>query len=288
MLVVSLSGVASLAAQDRPAPPAAKPAASATTVTEERTTTVAFPDPNLDKLEGKVVRIDGETRQLLLRTKNGKEPIPYNVNTATRFVDLDGLPVNPSLIIAEVPVEVRYVEKGPELVASTVIVQRYQAPVPGGGVTLTTRETLKAGGKVIEETTTRTTTATTRVGTMATMENGILTVTGEAGSAPQRYQYSETTQWVNANGEPLPPATIKPGYSVRVNYSQRGDAVFADRIIVTPAGSAPAGAGSIPAPSFGPSPAPAPGALPTPVPGAAPAPVPGALPTPVPVNPSRD
>ena len=277
LLLVSFSGLASLSAQEKPVVPAQTPSANPPTasasarVTEEKTTTVAFPDPNLDKLEGKVVRIDGETKQLLLRTKNGKEPIPYGVNAATRFVDLDGLPVNPSLIIAEVPVEVRYVEKGPDLIASTVIVQRYQTPVPGGGVNLTTRETLKAGGKVVEETTKTTTetartgtTSTTRSGTMATMENGVLTVIETPGSTPLRYQYSETTQWVNANGEPLPAAMIKPGYAVKVIYSQRGGAVFADRIVVTPAGSSSTGGGALPAPSS------APGALLTPVPNTSP------------------
>ena len=272
LLLVSFSSIASIHAQEpgtlRPGAPSANPPAGAgsTRVTEEKTTTVAFPDPNLDKLEGKVVRIDGETKQILLRTKNGKEPIPYGVTTATRFVDLDGLPVSPSLIIAEVPVEVRYVEKGPDLIASTVIVQRYQAPVPGGGVTLTTRETLKAGGKVIEETT-KTTSTTVRFGTMATMENGFLTVVETPGAAPQRYQYSDTTQWVNANGEPLPMATIKPGYSVKVIHSKRGNAVFADRIIVSPAGTGSGAGAALPPPAFGPAPTPPAGALPTPVPG---------------------
>ena len=281
LLLISFSSLASLPAQERAAVPPQAPSSNAPTasatarVTEEKTTTVAFPDPNLDKIEGKVVRIDGETKQLLLRTKNGKEPIPYGVNAATRFVDLDGLPVNPALIIAEVPVEVRYVEKGPDLVASTVIVQRYQTPVPGGGVNLTTRETLKAGGKVVEETTKTTTetartsttsTATSRSGTMTTMENGVLTIIETPGSPPQRYQYSETTQWVNANGEPLPAAMIKPGYAVKVLHSQRGGAVFADRIIVTPAGSSSNGSGA-PATSVpGASPNAASGALPPPVP----------------------
>ena len=290
LLVTSLSGVTSSTAQEKTAgkpasQPAAIPTQSSTRVTEERTTTAVFPDPNLDKLEGKVVRIDGEKKQLLLRTKNGKEPIPYNVNLATKFVDLDGMPVDPALIIAEVPVEVRYVENGPDLMASTVVVQRYQAPVPGGGVTLTTRETLKAGGKVIGETLKTTTTTATRSGTLGTMENGVFTVVGEAGSAPQRYQYSETTQWTNASGEPLPAATIKPGYVVKVSYSQRGDGVFAERIVVLPPGG-DSSAGRVPASgsSSGIAPAPVPNALPTPVPGAAPAPVPGALPTPVPRN----
>lgn len=285
IVVLSFTGMASLPAQEKPARPAAPPAAApsadantTTTVTEERTTTVVFPDPTLDKLEGKVVRIDGEKKQLLLRTKNGKEPIPYNVNLATRYVDLDGKPVSPALIIAEVPVEVRYVENGSELIASTVIVQRYQAPLPGGGVTLTNRETLKAGGKVIAETlqtteTTKTTgeavkpTATSRPVTLGAMEKGVLTVTGDADAAPLRYQYSEATQWVNAIGEPLPLATIKPGYVVKVTYTQRGEAFFAERIVVLPPGAVPAPATN---------------------PGTAPTPTQGALPAPVPQNPARD
>ncbi len=272
IVVLTFTGMASLPAQNDPPsavpPPApaqiAEPDNTTTTVTEERTTVAVFPDPTLDKLEGKVVRIDGEKKQLLLRTKNGKEPIPYNVNLSTKYVDLDGRPVDPALIIAEVPVEVRYVENGSELIASTVIVQRYQAPLPGGGVTLTTRETLKAGGKVIEEslrTTESTTTtgeavkptATSGTGILGTMEKGVLTVTGDAASAPQRYQYSEKTQWVNAIGEPLPPAAVKPGYAVKVTFSQRGEALFAERIVVLPPDTVPA-------------PAAAPGAAPTPVP----------------------
>ena len=132
LLAASLSATGSLTAQDqangKPVnPPAATPAtgSTTTTVTEETNTRVVFPDTTLDKLDGKVARMDGEKKQLLLRTKNGKEPIPYSLNLTTKFLDLDGLPVNPALIIEEVPVEVRYVEKGTELIASTVVVQRY-------------------------------------------------------------------------------------------------------------------------------------------------------------------
>lgn len=255
LLALSLSSLPAQEKAAKPAPtsPAVAPGIpAAASVTEERTATVVFPDPALDKLEGKVVRIDAEKQQLLLRTKNGKEPIPYNVNPATKFVDLDGRPVDPALIIAEVPVEVRYVENGPELLASTVIVQRYQAPLPGGGVTLTNRETLKAGGKVVGGHI-KTTTTTSGPGTIGSIEKGILTVVSEGVASPLRYRYSESTEWVNANGEPLPVAGIRPGYSVKVIYSHNGEAVIAERIVVFP----PARTGSPPSPPPAAPPAPA-------------------------------
>ena len=237
-LLLSLTGlVASLSAQEKPLklPPA--PSAPSTTVTEERTTIAVLPDPNLDKIEGKIQRMDKETNQLMLRTKNGKEPIPYNWNSATKYVDLDGKPVNPALLIAEVPVEVRYVQDASTLIASTVIVQRVQAPLPGGGTTLTTRETLKPGGKVVEETVKIT--AVTNSGTIRNLEPGFLTLMGEGEAHPQRYQYSETTTWVNNKGEPVPVAMLKAGYPVKVSYSKRGDVLFADQVVVLPPAATP-------------------------------------------------
>jgi hypothetical protein len=238
LLLLSLAGLAaSLPAQEKPVKPDAPPVRPSVTVTEERTTTAVLPDPNLDKIEGKIQRMEPLKNQLMLRTKHGKEPIPYNVIPATKIIDLDGKPVNPALLIAEVPVEIRYVENASELIASTVIVQRYQAPLPGGGVTLTNRETLKAGGKIIEETVK--TTTTTRSGKLRAFEPGFLTLAPEGEAIPLRYQYSETTAWVNAKGEPVPVAVVKPGYSVTVSYTQRGDTLFADQVMLMMPSSAP-------------------------------------------------
>ena len=226
-----------LYAQEKTIPAPAPLGSNSTAVTEERTTIAVLPDPNLDKIEGKIQRMDAETKQLMLRTKHGKEPIPYNCIAATRYIDLDGKPVNPALLIGEVPVEVRYVQNGSELIASTVVVQRIQAPLPGGGVTLTTRETLKAGGKVVEETVKKTSVTTS--GTLRTFEPGILTLTAEGEAPAQRYQYSENTIWVNAKGEPVPVSAIKAGYPLRISYSKRGEALFADQVIVLMPSSVP-------------------------------------------------
>ena len=239
---LSLAGLASsLHADGKTAPvPVAPPAAPSTTVIEETTRVAVLPDPALDKLEGKIDRIDGEKKQLMLRTKQGKEPLAYHCNAATKYVDLDGIPVNPVLLIPETPVEVRFVEDRNELIASTVVVQRIQVPLPGGGVTLSTRETLKPGGKVVAESIKKTT-IVTGSGTISKVEPGFFTLTPGGEAHPQRYQYSETTTWVNAAGEPVPVTILKAGYPVKVSYTPHGDTLFADEVVVMvpPASPAP-------------------------------------------------
>ncbi len=230
-LLLSFTGLTSLlsAQEQSPGLPPAPAVPPSTTVTEERTTTAVRA---IDKIEGKIQRMEAEKNQLMLRTKHGKAPIPYNIVQATKFVDLDGKPVDPALLIPEVPVEVYYVPDASELVASKVIVQRYQAPLPGGGVTLTARETLKAGGKVIEETVK--TTTLTQSGTIGTVKDGILTVLAQGDVPAVRYQYSETTLWVNAKGEPVPVALLKPGSRVKVSYTKSGEEAMAGQVTVLP------------------------------------------------------
>lgn len=205
----------------------------ATAVTEETTTrTAVLPDPSLTKREGKIDRIDAETNQLMLRTKLGKEPIGFTVNSATKFIDLDGKPVDRMLLKPEVPVELDFAEDGNKLIATRVIVQRVQVPVPGAGMTLSNRETLKPGGKVVAETSKQTTITTINTGALQTLDDGFITIKESGVEAPVRYQISKTTAWVNAAGEPTAAGVIKSGHPVKVTFSKNGDVLVAEQIVV--------------------------------------------------------
>lgn len=198
--------------------------------TQETTRTAVLPDPTLDRREGKIARFDIEAKEIHISTALSKGPIAFSVNPSTRFIDLDGRPVSRSLLKIETPVEIKFAEDGNTLIASTVVVQRVQVPLPGGGVTLTTRETLKPGGKVIEESS-RTTTIV-HTGTVTTFDPGVLAVQVEGTAKPVTYQHSKTTTWVNSAGQPVAPDIIKSGLPVKVQYSQRGDILVADQVIV--------------------------------------------------------
>ncbi len=242
--LLSLAPLASHAtAQEKPSAPPADPVAPPVTQTTEITRKSVLPDSSLTKMEGRIDRMDPETKQLLLRTKLGKAPIGLTCNAATQFIDLDGKPVDMALLKPETPVEVNYAENGNELIAARVVVQRIQVPLPGGGVTLTTRETLKPGGKMVEETIK--TTAVMHSGTILKFEPGILTLKSDGHEKALRYQYSKTTTWINAAGEPVSPNLIKAGLPVKVRYSQRGETLIADEVVIVTAPGNPAA----PAPS---------------------------------------
>lgn len=232
---------AALHAQGTEVRTAEKPA---TSVTEETTTrTAVLPDPALTKREGKIDRIDAETNQLMLRTKLGKEPIGFTVNSATKIIDLDGKPVDPVLLKPEVPVELDFAEDGNKLIATRVIVQRVQVPVPGAGMTLSNRETLKPGGKVVAETSRQTTTTTINTGALQKLDDGFITIKESGVETPVRYQVSKSTAWVNAVGEPTTPGVIKAGHPIKVTFSKNGDVLVAEQIaILEPAAPAPAAA----------------------------------------------
>lgn len=219
------------------------------TTTEEKTTVAVVPDASMNKREGKIDRMDPETRQLMLRTKLAKEPIGFTFNAATKVIDLDGKPVEPNLLKPEVPVELSYVEDGNNLIATTVVVQRIQVPLPGGGTTLTNQETRKPGGKVIEQGVKTTTTVTS--GAMQTLDGKFLTVKVEGAERPARYLVTDSTRWVDATGAPLQISTVKPGYGVRVSYSKQRDALLADEVTVIVPGADPAPAGGAPVPAPG-------------------------------------
>lgn len=236
--LLALAPLASRAnAQEQPGVPPAAPSAPSVTETTETTRKSVLPDSSLTKMEGKIHLMDPETKQLLLRTKLGKAPIGLTCNASTQFIDLDGKPVNLALLKPETPVEVNFAENGNELIAAKVVVQRIQVPLPGGGVTLTTRETLKPGGKMVEETIK--TTVVMNSGTILKFEPGVLTLKSDQQEKALRYQYSKTTTWTNEAGEPVSPNLIKAGLPVKVRYSQRGDTLFADEVVIVTAPGTP-------------------------------------------------
>lgn len=238
-LVSLFAANVSLAQTPPAAVPVPVPVAPPGTVIEEETTRIAaVADPSLDRREGKVATVDAETKKLMLRTKLAKEPIGFSYNSATKYIDLDGKPFDPSLLKPEVPVTVDFVENGNELVASTILVQRVQAVLPGGGVTLTMRETRKPGGVMLEES--QKTTTIVHSGTVRTFDPEYLIVQEEGQAHPVRYQYSKTTTWVNEAGEPVAADLVKAGLPVRVKHSRRGDAFFADQVVIVTATPAPA------------------------------------------------
>lgn len=201
--------------------------------TETQTTQSILPRPGFTRVEGTIARYDEPTGKIMVRTKKAEEPIGFVMNTATKLTDLDGKAVAAKLLKRDIPVIVQYAEDGNTLAAADIQVQRYQVPMPDGSITLTTRETRKAGGKVVEETTTMKTTMVT--GTLSAFESGSLFLKKDDSSTPIIYLTDSSTVLVNAAGKPLAVKDLAPGTALSIGYVRDGEKLVAREIKVVQA-----------------------------------------------------
>jgi len=77
-----------------------------------------------------------------------------------------------------------------------------------------------------------TTTTTTSAGTISEFGPQAIVIKTETGTQPVRYISSETTNYVDENGNPVSVETVKSGLPVTVYYTKVGDTLVASKIMV--------------------------------------------------------
>ncbi len=150
--------------------------------------------------------------QIVVRTESSKEPLRYRFSKTTTYVDEAGNPVSVETIKSGAPVRIEFTktEEGP--VAKKVIVKK----------------TTTTPGRVTKTTKTKTTTSN---GTYSETAGDALVIRTEA-SEPVRYRFTKTTTYVDETGEPVSIETVKSGAPISVEYTQDGDSLVAERVIV--------------------------------------------------------
>jgi hypothetical protein len=91
-----------------------------------------------------------------------------------------------------------------------------------------------------DETTTRSTTTSTvsSQGTIGEFTPDSFEIRTSSSTAPVRYSYSRTTTYVDESGNPVSMATVRSGVPVTVYYTQNGDQMLANRVVVRQAAPA--------------------------------------------------
>jgi hypothetical protein len=77
-----------------------------------------------------------------------------------------------------------------------------------------------------------TTTTTQNLGTISEFGPDTIVIRSETAPEPIRYSYSKTTTYVDETGAPVSIETVKSGLPVTVYYSQVGDRLVANRVVV--------------------------------------------------------
>ncbi|WP_395744807.1 hypothetical protein [Prosthecobacter sp.] len=127
----------------------------------------------------------------------------YMTNADTMFVDTHGRAIPPDRITQDTPVTVHYTPVGNMIVATKVVAN----------------------------------TALTSDGTLVEVSPGVLVIQMPgASTTPARYVNNTTTNYVDQNGKPVPPASVKAGAPVRVFYTKVGDTLIASKVEVLGAG----------------------------------------------------
>jgi hypothetical protein len=80
--------------------------------------------------------------------------------------------------------------------------------------------------------TTSTTTTTTSAGTVSQFGPDTIVIKTTTSDAPVSYSYSKTTTYVDENGNPVSSETVKSGAPVTVYYTQDGDKMVANKVVV--------------------------------------------------------
>lgn len=123
----------------------------------------------------------------------------YMTNADTMFVDTHGRAISPERVTTQTPVTVHYTPVGNMILATKVVVN----------------------------------TALTSDGTLVEVSPGVLVIEMPGASAtPARYVNNTTTNYVDQNGNSVPPQSVKAGAPVRVFYTKVGDTLVASKVEV--------------------------------------------------------
>lgn len=168
---------------------------------------------------GTIASYEPGAQTLIVRQEAAASPLTYSVTRETTFVDELGNPVVAERVTSGLPIVVHYVQENGRLVASRVIVKSVtSAPAPA---------------PVERSVTTTSTTTTTGAGTITQYAPGSsLVLRSTGGAQPSTYAVSQTTTFVDEDGNPIEVSRISPGLPVTVHYVQEGDRLVASRVVV--------------------------------------------------------
>ncbi len=134
-----ITGVAALALLSTPM-------VHAQTVVREVTTT-----PDAAPLEATGTVTEYAPDRVIIRQREGVEPVPYAFARSVDYVDDAGAPVTREVITRDTPVTVRYVREGDRMLVNRVVVHRRSAPVATDTTQTTTRTTTTISGRDAKE-----------------------------------------------------------------------------------------------------------------------------------------
>lgn len=83
-----------------------------------------------------------------------------------------------------------------------------------------------------QTTTVQTTNTTETAGMISELGPDTLVVRTETNTAPMRYTHTKTTTYVDEMGNPVSMETVKSGLPVTVYYTQDGDRMIADKVMI--------------------------------------------------------
>jgi fumarylacetoacetate (FAA) hydrolase family protein len=150
-------------------------------------------------------------------------PVRYRYTKTTRFVDSAGNVVRAETIKSGTPLTVRYAEVDNAMVADEVIL----------GAPLSTNPAPAA-------TTATTVTTVTSPGDAATLRSTITEVMPDTSyivvksdTAPVRYRYTKSTQFVDEEGRIVSVDTVKSGTNATLHYTKTDDDMVLSKVVVT-------------------------------------------------------
>ena len=76
------------------------------------------------------------------------------------------------------------------------------------------------------------TVTTETVGTISEVSPDTLVVRTETSTSPTKYTYTKSTTYVDDTGNPVSMETVKSGLPVTVYYTQEGDQMIANKVVV--------------------------------------------------------
>lgn len=152
---------------------------------------------------------------LIIKTATGSQPVRYISSETTNYVDQNGNAVSAKLVTSGLPVTVYYTKVGDTLIASKIMVRT-------GGVA----PTLTVTPLDTAESTTMT------MGTISEFGPQRIILRTKSSPKPLPYTYTKTTTYVDESGAPVSIETVKSGLPVTVYYTQVGDTLVANKVIV--------------------------------------------------------
>jgi len=151
--------------------------------------------------------------RIVVRTESSADPVTYSFTKGTTYVDESGAPVSIETVKSGLPVTIHYSRDGDRMVAQKVVVRKTKTKV--------------AGDTAVTKTKTTTTT-----GTINEFGDDRLVIRSETSKDPLRYRFTKATTYVDEEGNPVAVKEIKSGLPVTVHYTQDGDAMVANKVIV--------------------------------------------------------